>query len=131
MGTDHAGHTHEAPHGGLLVELGEEEFAHVELLLEPEDGALTAWILDGHVERAVRSAQASLDVELYCEGAELSLSLLPVASALTGETVGDTSEFHVADERLGSRPELEGRILHVEALGSVFEAVAFEDRHGH
>ena len=47
------GHEHVAPHGGALVELG-EELAHLELVHDPTTGTLTAYVLDGEAEQAVR-----------------------------------------------------------------------------
>lgn len=123
-------HDHLAPHGGILVELG-EEFAHVELLLERDEGALTAWLLDGDAERAVRSAAPDLQVVLVQADAQLILNLAPVASALTGETAGDTSQFHVVDPRLETWSGVEGRLPRIELLGSVFEGVVFAGGHEH
>jgi hypothetical protein len=40
-----ATHEHKAPHGGLLVEVG-EEFAYIELVLDRTSGTLTAYMLD-------------------------------------------------------------------------------------
>jgi hypothetical protein len=42
-------HEHTAPHGGSLVEFG-EEFAHIELVLDSATGVLTAYVLDGEAE---------------------------------------------------------------------------------
>jgi len=125
-GADPAGggsHAHRAPHGGLLIELG-EELAHVELFRDPETGALTAWLLDGEAEQAVRSAQTELRLVLLCDGEERELVLQPAASALTGETAGDTSEYRLEARELGTCP-LSGRLARVEVLGRVFEDVPF------
>ncbi|MEM7309806.1 MAG: hypothetical protein AAF682_24230 [Planctomycetota bacterium] len=124
------GHVHHAPHGGLLVVLG-DEMAHVELLHEPDANSLTAWLLDGEAEKALRSAQSGLTVVLEGEDGELELVLEPQASTLTGETVGDTSEFRGVDEGLARPRELAGHIERVEVLGSTFENVTIEAEHDH
>ena len=126
-GHDHGdgdGHHHVAPHGGVLVELGENEFAHVELLHDPEEGRLTVWLLDGAAEAAVRSTQESLVFQR--EGAEFTLAAQ--ASSLTGETVGDSSQFETVDEGLKG-PLGEGVLRRVEVLGSVFEDVPLTPAH--
>ena len=46
-------HTHEAPHGGVLIELG-DHFGLMELLHDPNKGSLQAWFLDGCAENYVR-----------------------------------------------------------------------------
>ena len=97
----------------------------MELAFDPETGALTAWLLDGEAEQAVRSAQGELRLALSCGGEERALVLHPVASALTGETAGDTSEFRLEQAGLDDCP-LSGRLARVEVLGSVFQDVPFE-----
>ena len=53
-------HQHKAPHKGTLVEFG-EEFAHLELVLDQATGKISAWVLDGEAEKAVRVAQKRSD----------------------------------------------------------------------
>ena len=55
-------HEHHPPHKGTLVEFG-EEFAHLELVLDPATGKLTAYALDGEAEKAVRLKQTEIVVE--------------------------------------------------------------------
>src|SRR5258708_19176066 len=54
-------HEHHAPHGGTLVEVG-EDFAHVELLPDLQQGNLTVYILDGEAENPIRIHQPSMDL---------------------------------------------------------------------
>src|SRR5580692_2910328 len=56
-------HEHKAPHGGSLVELG-EEFGHVELVSDPGSGKITAYILDGEAEESVKIQQPELELQL-------------------------------------------------------------------
>jgi hypothetical protein len=116
-------HAHTAPHGGVLVELG-EEFAHVELVLDRAAETLTAYVFDGEAERPIRVSAPSLRVAL--DGDLPTLELAPVASALTGETAGDTSQFaarHASLRRDGPR---QGRLAEITVKGQVFRDVAFE-----
>ena len=85
-------HLHRAPHGGTLVELG-EEFAHVELLVDGTTGAATAFVLDGEAEGSFPVAQPALEFTGRRDGPEFPFALAAVANPLTGETVGRTSEF--------------------------------------
>ncbi len=111
-------HEHHAPHGGALAELG-EEFAHVEVTLTKE-GELRLYLLDGESENPVRSKQAALNVKM--EGGSV-LSLSAAANPLTGETVGDSSEFAGTFPALKGKDHFHGTLERVELLGSVFENV--------
>lgn len=119
-------HEHEAPHGGTLVELG-DEFAHVELVIDAAHGRLVAYVLDGEAERSVRIAQATIGVVV--EGpaniANRPLELLPSTSTLTGEKPGDASEFTFSHDALRGIAWLSGRILDVSVKGQVFHDVPF------
>ena len=47
-----------------------------------------------------------------------------VANELTGETVGDTSEFSVTAEALEGRRRFAGRVTSIEVRGMSFQEVA-------
>jgi hypothetical protein len=122
------GHGHRAPHGGALIELG-EEFAHVELVYEPASGTLRLYVLDGEAQRGVRIAQS--EVVVHIAGAQpqlaaLELRLEPVENALTGETAGDTSEFTARDGRLAGVRAFRGEIAELRVRGRRFEGVPVE-----
>jgi hypothetical protein len=89
----HQGHHHEAPHGGTLTEIG-DHFAFLELVHDEAAGTLTLYVLDGSAEKAVRVTHTTLMFRLErTRGAAQPIELKARARALTGETVGDTSEF--------------------------------------
>lgn len=121
-------HEHHAPHGGSLVELGEGEFAHLELLLDPVTGELTGYSLDGEAENPIRLKQPQIDLLLRgVKGpGEFTLPLAARANSLTGETVGDTSEFSGRSDLLKGATRFTGRILTISTKGSKFDAVEFE-----
>lgn len=123
-----AHHEHHPPHEGALAELG-EEFAHLEFTLDPAEGKLTAYALDGEAENSVRLKQPTIRVALKLAkpgGARsLDLDLAAVANALTGETVGDTSEFAAASAELKGAASFEGTIREVEIRGSRFRDAHF------
>ena len=124
-GDDH-GHSHEAPRGGALVELG-DHVAHFEVLHSAQTGTLKFYAMDGHVEAPVRLTAPSLPVLITLDGAAepIALELQAVASELTGETVGDTSEFAVTDERLIDQFTFQATLPSVDIRGVAFENVEF------
>jgi hypothetical protein len=117
------GHEHSAPHGGALVELG-EEFAHVEIVLEVTTGKLTAYALDGEAEKSVRVKQS--EIEIAVKNPAVTVKLGGVVNALTGETSGDTSEFSGQSDRLKGATDFDGVIKTVSIKGRQFKDVAFD-----
>ncbi len=119
------GHSHSAPHeavGGMLIELG-DHYAQLEVVPDFEAGELRLHCWDGHAESPVRLTQPSVEVSLTLGGAEVTLTLDAQASTLTGETVGDSSEFLVQDDRLKGLAALEGNVDSLDVLGAVFESI--------
>lgn len=128
---DHAGHVHEAPHGGTLVVLGETA-AHVEVRVDATSGKLTLNLLGSHASAAQRSAAESIVVEVTPEGGEaFTVETKPVANALSGETVGDTSQFEGRHDGLKGLERFQGRIPSVSVMGGTFSDVTFPFPEGH
>jgi hypothetical protein len=117
-------HAHKAPHGGLLVELG-EEFAHLELLLDAASGRLTVYVLDGEAEQAVRLAQKEIVIEIR-RPALGEVVLTAVASALTGESVGDSSQFVGQSPALKGAARFEASVRSVSVRGRTFEGAEID-----
>lgn len=117
-------HEHHPPHHGTLVELG-EEFAHVELLLDPSTGGLTAFVLDGEAENPVEISQPFLLIQVKGKKGPFTVKLKPVASPLTGETVGNTSQYQGSSKNLKGLEKFEGTIDHIKAKGTEFSKVWF------
>ncbi|MGD0566156.1 MAG: hypothetical protein ABSA34_02355 [Candidatus Goldiibacteriota bacterium] len=117
-------HEHKAPHSGVLVECG-EEFAHIELLNDPESGKLTAYVLDGEAENPVRLRQGSIKLKIKAGGKDILLALKAVANPLTGETVGDTSEFSAVSEKLKGTAGFTGQVTLIKINGETFRNLAF------
>jgi len=115
-------HEHSAPHGGALIELG-EEFAHLELVFETNTGKLTAFVLDGEAEKAVRLKQAEIELTLFKPAGVAKLS--GIANTLTGETAQDSSEFSGTVELLKGLAAFEGIIKSVTVKGQQFKGVNF------
>lgn len=119
-----APHGHVAPHGGTLVELGEHQF-NLEFAFAGERGVLQAWFLDGHAENFVRVPLPAFVVEATTGGAARRLEFRPVASAVTGETAGDTAQFEAPAPWLASAKSFDGVIRAVTVRGVGFAEVPF------
>ena len=76
------GHRHTPPHGGTGVVLGQEAF-HLEFVLDPERGAMTAYVLDAHMENFVRCAETEFSVVAQADGKTETLVFKPVANLAT------------------------------------------------
>jgi hypothetical protein len=125
------GHVHTAPHGGMLVELG-EHFANVEVVFAGETGELTLYLLDAHAENAVRSSQGRLYLAIDAlerDGTretptDLVIQIPAVESALTGETAEHSSQFSELVKPLRGVSGFEGRLQTVFVQGREFKDVA-------
>jgi hypothetical protein len=105
------------------VELG-EELAHVELVLDPGEGRLTAFVLDGEAKAGLRVSQPELTVHLRVAGGDLTrIVMRAVPNPLTGESVGDSSEFVGQDPALRGLATLEGRLQALTVKGTPFADV--------
>ncbi len=126
-GHDHSGggHVHKAPHGGKLVELGQHAY-NVELVRDAATGKLTAYLLDGHAENFIRIATPAIEITALSGGQKRTLSLTAVANTVTGETVGNTSQFEAQADWLKSSSELNGEIGATEIRGTKFGPAAFQ-----
>ncbi len=119
----HVGHTHTAPHGGTLIEIGEHAY-NLELLRDKAAGKLTAWVLDGHAENFVRLNLDSFQLIAMPGGQYTPLDMRAVANPATGETVGDTSQFEVEADFLKTAGAFSG-IFTLEIKGTRYHQVAY------
>jgi hypothetical protein len=122
-GTPAAKHEHHPPHGGTPVVLGAELY-HLELVLDPATGRLSAYVLDGEMEDFVRITASSLEITVAGQPSR-TLVLLPVANPATGEAAGSTSLFEVQTDWLKSTPAFDAVLTRIEVRGTVFTAIAF------
>jgi hypothetical protein len=111
-GGDH-GHDHgaEGPHGGHVIEIG-DEVAHLEVTMG-EDRTITVYVLGGDVETPLPVGVADVIFELEGEGdEEIELELTPTPAE--GEAEGTSSVFVVkADlvpEAVSDIEKLEGHV---------------------
>ena len=118
------GHAHHAPHGGTLILLGDHA-AHIELVHQASAGQLTAFLLDGHAEYPVRSEAAALEFQIRSspDVPWSTITLAAVANPLSGETIGDTSEFSGSSEALAGIDAFQLRTPPLRLRGVDFAAV--------
>jgi hypothetical protein len=126
-----AAHEHHPPHHGSLQVLG-DDFAHLEMVLDPGQGLLTAYALDGEAEESVRLAQKELRVRLRLEpsGKTVDLALKAVANELSGEAVGNTSQFEAHSKALLGQTGFRGSLARVDVRGAVFSKVRLRHPEG-
>ncbi|HTB34121.1 MAG TPA: hypothetical protein VK842_04615 [bacterium] len=119
-----AAHEHHPPHQGSLQVLG-DDFAHLEMVLDAKEGLLTAYALDGEAEEPVRLAQKELRIRvtLSPSGRTVDLALKAVANELSGETVGNTSQFEAHAKVLLGQTGFSGRLAQVDVRGAIFKQV--------
>ena len=121
------GHTHRAPHGGTLVEIGQHAY-NLELVRDAATGKLTAYVLDGHAENFIRVTIPSFELIAITGGERKPLTMRAVANTATGETVGDTSQFEAQADWLKNTAEFPGLIPSIDIRGTKFDNVALQMR---
>jgi hypothetical protein len=120
---DHS-HHHAPPHGGTLVVLG-YHFAHLEVLLEKETGKLTAYGLDGGAENPLPISMPALPISIQAADTSFTLTLAPVANALTGETAATTSEFSATHDSLVGVERFSATIPRLTIKGATLKSIQF------
>jgi hypothetical protein len=92
---------HPPPHGGTTVKTGPS--AQLEFVLDPSSGLLTAYVLDGMGMSTQRTTAKTIELEVTPPGGKpTALSLASTANGLTGDTIGNSSQFG------GTLPALKG-----------------------
>ena len=126
---DHAasgggGHQHESPHGGTAVELGQHE-AHLDVVLDARSGRLLAYVMDAHAENFLRIPAESFEIAARLPAGETKLLLKAVASAATGEKVGDTSQFEAQADALKGVAGFDAQLKQLTVRGKTYSKISF------
>ncbi len=117
-------HTEQGPHGGLLVELGDEAY-HAELLHDDAAHAIHVYILDGAGEQDVAIDAPEITLQVFQDGKFVDHLLKPVDDKLPA------SEYAFIDEQLAHQVHdtaLRGR-LHVTIDGQSYTGTVATDAH--
>ena len=112
-------HTPTAQHGGVAVEIGEEEY-HVEFTFGEPPGTLDAYFMDGEMEDYVRLSAASFNAIVRVDGRDFPLEFRAMASPATGETVGDSALFEAHADWLAAKPALKISVPALRIKGHVY-----------
>lgn len=121
---DHgSGHVHHAPHGGTLIEIGAHQ-ANIEVLFDAKTGQVDVYILGPHAERSLRLADKMIPIQFTLGEQVIEANLMPQASALSGETVGDTSHFQLIDERLIDQKSVQLVVPSLSLFGQAFTNIS-------
>lgn len=122
---EHAGHgAPMAPHGGRLVPMG--SVAHLEFVLDPSSGLLTAYVLDGSGRQTMRVTAMSIPLQVTPSGGQAAaLPLSSTANGLTGDTVGNSSQFGGTLPALKGVTSFTGVVTEFSAGGQTFKDVTF------
>lgn len=121
-------HEHKAPRGGTLIELGDDHGQQMEFVIDHNNGKVWAYILKDHAERPARITQKEIVLTVHKgEGSaeEFAVTLTAVANELSGEKVGDTSEFAGQSDKLKTAKIFEATVTSVSVKGQEFKNVKF------
>jgi len=111
-----------APHGGVLVMLGEGR-AHLEFVVDTAKGIVTAYVLDRDGKSPLRLSQGRIDLTMHdlVEGVpEVYTVLAGKANPRTEETLEDTSVFIGFVPQLVGRAAFRATVQRVDVRGEVF-----------
>lgn len=132
---DHA-HPSEGPHGGELIELGNEQY-HAEMLHDEESGTITIHLLDSTAAEpvAIEAAEVTINVKRNGQAAQYALAAAPE----TNDPTEKSSRFTLTDATLladiesGSPAQLVVRIAGAQYRGDIEHDPdhAHEDEEGH
>jgi hypothetical protein len=115
---------HPPPHGGTPVKFGST--AQLEFVLDPSSGMLTAYVLDAMGHGTVRTTAKTIELEVTPPGGQPApLSLASTANGLTGDTVGNSSQFGGTLPALKGATSFTGVVKSFTVHGETFSGVAF------
>ncbi|MEK7466798.1 MAG: hypothetical protein AAB074_05215 [Planctomycetota bacterium] len=114
---------HKAPHGGVLLEVG-EEVAHLELVRDEKEGKATIYVLDAKAEKGVAIKDAPKFNLTTKDGARQL-----VTNAVEPDKEGLASRFEATDEALKAHA-LDGRIA-VTIDGKKYNIDLPKEEHDH
>lgn len=130
-GHDHHDHDHQAggPHGGHLVELGDEQY-HVEWLHDDDIGKVEVIILDENAQQEVAVTADVVTIYVIIDGASQEYSLEP-----TNAENGLASHYEIVSPELVVALQMEEGVqstLRIEIDGTPFKgSLEHHDHHDH
>jgi hypothetical protein len=85
-------HHHEAPNGGVLIELG-EEFAHLEFVSDTANNKITCYVFNGSLDSGLKAQQNSIIAEIKGKDESHNVIFTPTISELANNTAESSSQF--------------------------------------
>lgn len=119
---DSEAHADQPPHGGVIVPLGAHT-AHAEVVIVPDTGELTLYILDGEGSAGQRIAQPTVVADVETSGRLVRMELRAVPDADASERVGDASRFAARSDDLLRTGDATVTLKWVGVNGQVFSDV--------
>jgi hypothetical protein len=116
-------HQHQPPHGGTVIELGPDRH-HLELVHEAGSEQITAYVLDGEMEKFIRIPQSQFQIRVTRPSLG-SLDFRAVESAATGERVGDTSAFTASAVWLKTNTVFDGVLAEIKIAPETYREIPF------
>ena len=98
-------HPDQGPHGGALIELGNEKY-HAELLHDEKTQTISVYVLDGTAKQEVPIPAKFVRINIKRAGKGEQFQLKP--SPQKQETAGKTARFVLKDQTLCDRLHAEG-----------------------
>ena len=119
------GHGHKAPHGGKLVNVG-DEFCHLEFVQEPESNRLQLHVMRFHPEMPVKFVMEQIEVSAKVGDEEKAVIFKPVE--LDGVTATDqpTSLYMAEVDWLKKAANFNGTVRELKIEGKIFSEIAFQ-----
>ena len=123
-------HPTEGPHGGGLIELGDEEY-HAELVHDEAAGSVTIYLLDSHGDAPAPVDAANVTIHLVRAGAREAFAL--PADPDAGDPEGRSSRFVSSDPELAGGLDAEGATAKflVKIAGRAYAGEIAHDHAGH
>ena len=120
------GHGHKSPHGGVLVDVG-NEFCHLEFVQEPESNRLQLHVMRFHPkEMPVKFFMEQIEVSAKVGDEEKVVIFKPVE--LDGVTATDqpTSLYMAEVDWLKKAANFNGTVRELKIEGKIFSEIAFQ-----
>ncbi|MGV3773622.1 MAG: hypothetical protein ACO1QB_12020 [Verrucomicrobiales bacterium] len=108
------------PHGGAPVQIGPHDY-HLELVNDPTEGKMTAYVLDDHAEKPKNVSPTTFEMLARFGGTEQRLTFQP----LTNATSANISAFAASADWLKTATNFDGEIPTITLGGETFQNIKF------
>jgi hypothetical protein len=117
----HKEHEHNAPNGGVLVELG-EEFAHLEFVNDNVNNKIICYVYDGSLSSGLKAKQSNLTAEILGEKENNLITFKAVVNELANDTADSSSQYE-ADFKFEKGKKINLRIRKIVLKNIIFENI--------